>query len=1066
MRICTSARADARLRLARAWLAAFAPGTEVVILASSLDAAADLVRGIPGSTFGFHRFTLGSFAAVLAKQELAVRDLVSAGPVAIEALCARVAQDLAAKGHLGRYAEAADMPGFPRALARTLGELRGATTGTPASAVPLSNELARALAAFETALAAASLADRARVFQLATDVARDTHGRHPLLDHPILLLDAPVESRVEAGFIAALTARASEVLVTLPAGDEQSLGQLRAHGPTIEVVTTAATDSLGRVQQRLFTSMLEPHALDDTVHIFSAPGESRECVEVARRILRAAEQGVPFDRMAILLRSPESYRVHLGEALARAGVPSYFARGTRTPDPAGRAFLALLACTTERFSARRFAEYASLGEVPLADATGAPPPATDRWVPPDDELGPTSRIAPEPAAEPSEGEGLLRAPWRWERLLVDAAVIGGRERWERRLAGLEAQLQLEVADDEIDDAVRAAKQRTLVDLGHLRSFALPLLADLAALPATATWGAWIDRLSALATRALRTPDRVLATLAAFSPMREVGPVALAEIERVLAPQLRDLAMPPTGERYGKVFVAPITAARGLAFDRVFVPGLAERMFPQKVDEDPLLLDDARRRLGLDLPCREERLAGERLALRLAVGAAVRSVVLSYPRIDAEQGRPRVPSFYGLEVLAAAEGALPDFGELARRADTTGAIRIGWPAPAEALDAIDEAEHDLALLDGLVRTRSAPAGAANYLLGTNPHLARSLRSRGRRWQVTGWKPADGLVVSTDEARAALAAHQPTERSFSPTALEQLAACPLRFAYRTLMRLEPRTEPEPIEAIDPLMRGKLVHDAQFRLLLELRDAGMLPVRAANLDEARARLDVVLDRVVAQFHEELAPAIERVWTDSMASIRADLREWLRRTSENLEWTPHRFELAFGLERGDERDPQSVDEPVPLTCGLSVRGSIDLVEVGANGAVRAVDTKTGKAKWAQGSIVAGGRSLQPVLYALVLEQLLPEAGVAGGVLDYCTSRGDFQQVTVPLDVQARAAADTLGATVAEHLRKGFFPAAPSERECTYCDYRPICGPHEEQRAKKKQREPLAALTTLRRLP
>ena len=33
--------------------------------------------------------------------------------------------------------------------------------------------------------------------------------------------------------------------------------------------------------------------------------------------------------------------------------------------------------------------------------------------------------------------GTLRAPWRWERLLHDAAVLGGRERWKRRLDGLE-----------------------------------------------------------------------------------------------------------------------------------------------------------------------------------------------------------------------------------------------------------------------------------------------------------------------------------------------------------------------------------------------------------------------------------------------------------------------------------------------------------------------------------------------------------------------------------------------------------------------------------------------------
>ncbi|MEJ7599981.1 MAG: 3'-5' exonuclease [Kofleriaceae bacterium] len=155
---------------------------------------------------------------------------------------------------------------------------------------------------------------------------------------------------------------------------------------------------------------------------------------------------------------------------------------------------------------------------------------------------------------------------------------------------------------------------------------------------------------------------------------------------------------PGRRRYGQLLVAPIAAARGLAFDHVFVPGLAERMFPQKLVEDPLLLDDTRTRLGVELATRTDRLAEERLALRLAIGAARERVILSYPRIDLDGGRPRVPSFYGLEVLEAAEGTLPGFDELAKRADVTGAARIGWPAPAERLDAIDDAEHDLALLD--------------------------------------------------------------------------------------------------------------------------------------------------------------------------------------------------------------------------------------------------------------------------------------------------------------------------------------------------------------------------------
>src|SRR5207244_2658072 len=152
----------------------------------------------------------------------------------------------------------------------------------------------------------------------------------------------------------------------------RTLGALRMAG------ITDAGDALARVQKHLFAEA--PVAeLDASVALMSAPGESRECVEIARRVLHEAEAGVPFDRIAVLLRAPELYRVHVEEAMSRAGIPVHFDAGTRLPDPSGRAFLALLACAADGLSAHRFGEYLSLREVP----GDLPPPAAPRgdpWV--------------------------------------------------------------------------------------------------------------------------------------------------------------------------------------------------------------------------------------------------------------------------------------------------------------------------------------------------------------------------------------------------------------------------------------------------------------------------------------------------------------------------------------------------------------------------------------------------------------------------------------------------------------------------------------------------------------
>src|SRR5262249_53774474 len=158
-----------------------------------------------------------------------------------------------------------------------------------------------------------------------------------------------------------------------------------------------------------------------------------------------------------------------------------FARGAVRPDPAGRAFYSLLCCAAERLSAQRFAEYLSLSQVPVATDEGAPPeapPREERWVAPDQELvsRPLAKALTEAAASNGTATetandsspvigGQLRAPQRWERLIIDAAVIGGRERWHRRVDGLANQLRLQILELRQENEARATVlERTLQDL--------------------------------------------------------------------------------------------------------------------------------------------------------------------------------------------------------------------------------------------------------------------------------------------------------------------------------------------------------------------------------------------------------------------------------------------------------------------------------------------------------------------------------------------------------------------------------------------------------------------------
>jgi ATP-dependent helicase/nuclease subunit B len=1092
--ILKSPRAVERAAAVSDWLCRLTAGSEALIVAPNWDAADDLLRALAderGAVFAIHRLTLDKTISILATETLAERNLAPAVGLTITAIAARAIHKLTRSNSLGHFGTIADRHGFAAAVARSISELRLSRVAAQQlrSVDSLGPPLAALLDQYEQELENAKLADRAAMIAMASEaIAANPPPR--CVGLPTLFFDVPIRSRAEADFIGELAAHAERAMFTIAAGDirTEKYARMIFNDPILETAPVCLESSLAKLQDNLFeTNSPGERECGDSVKIFSAPGEARESVEIAREIQLYARAGLEFDRMAILLRASAPYNAHLEEALARAGVPAYFARGTRRPEPGGRALLTLLNCAAERLSARRFAEYLSLAQVPDPDAADSQAlfmAESDLLPLPESNAAGSPGLLDRPAAidDPVPVvEGSLRAPWRWEELIVEASVIGGRDRWRRRLNGLEEEFRAKMTEAE-DLEGRRRLQRRLIDLGHLQQIALPIIDALDSLPGYANWGEWLDALTALTKLAIRDVGPVLAALAELEPMAPIGPIALDEVRLVLAERLGKLTEQPPRRRYGSVYVAQAEDAYGLSFDVVFIPGLAERLFPQKLVQDPILPDRVREKLGDDLAVQDDRRIRERLALKLAAGAATRAVVLSYPRIDIDQGRPRVPSFYALEAMRAAEGRLRGFEELGLVASAVHELRLGWPAPRNPAEAIDNAEFDLALLDKLIDEEpDRTIGTARYLLTSphsNVHLTRSLRARGRRWRKR-WSVNDGLISADDDYRvreanypaeavtAALEKHGFLQRSFSATALQKFAECPYRFALYTIMKLEPREEIEPVESIDPLVRGAIFHEVQFNLLSVLRERGALPVTANNLESALRVVSEELGRVTDKYREQLAPAIDRVWDDGIASISADLSEWLRRGAEKGDrWQPYRFELSFGLRDREQADPMSREDPVAIAGGLKLRGSIDLVERDpARGHLRITDHKTGKARAAPNVMVGGGRVLQPLLYSLAAESLLTEP-VDSGRLYYCTLAGGFEQREVELTDASRDAARAVLKIIADALEAGFFPAAPDVRECQWCDYRLLCGPYEPRRSSVKASSRLTALRKLRELP
>ena len=488
-------------RLIAAAASALSQEPEKILIVPSIAAGDRFAHSLAAGALGLHRISLLSWAALQFRQHLAEKDLTPVGGLGLQAVVARALHGANLAGELRYFSPVSRLPGFAKALARTMEELRmaGVHPGQLQQAGEASADLARLLARYRDELETSRLADLAQMFESAGAAIRAGHGG-ARVGLPILALDVHLETAAQRDFFRAVAEKAPAVIAVVSSNEQVYEEILGVAAEDLDAVTDRTT--LGRLRRGLFSAesfdaAVAAPAPDGAFDIFSAPGEGLEAVEIARRMKKLASDGVPFDHMAVLLRSVERYQPLIEEALRRARIPAYFSRGSLRPATAGRAFLALLDCAAEKYSASRFAEYLSLSQVP-SQVSAEDAMADPEWIAPNDEaLGRDAQPGIEEAPRASEAAQVtgdtLRLPARWERLLFDAAVIGGRDRWKRRLQGLERELELRIAASErYDDTQRANLERQLQQLCELEKFALPVIEQLAALPSSAAWGEWLE----------------------------------------------------------------------------------------------------------------------------------------------------------------------------------------------------------------------------------------------------------------------------------------------------------------------------------------------------------------------------------------------------------------------------------------------------------------------------------------------------------------------------------------------------------------------------------------------
>lgn len=274
----------------------------------------------------------------------------------------------------------------------------------------------------------------------------------------------------------------------------------------------------------------------------------------------------------------------------------------------------------------------------------------------------------------------------------------------------------------------------------------------------------------------------------------------------------------------------------------------------------------------------------------------------------------------------------------------------------------------------------------------------------------------------------------QRPLSATAFGSLLACPWRFLQQRVLRRHTVPSPPARDRIEPLTYGKVFHAAAEEFLQEAGPA--LCRREGSPEDWQGRA-----RAVGLRHFEALMGEYPLWGEAR---QASERQRLLDQMEGLvrdEWQrePRQF-LAIEPRFGE---PRSLRLPTPGGA-VYLRGSMDRLDLLADGRVSVRDWKTGALQPVERIGPHAARDLQLGIYVLVLAEgglgERREVGEAAYVQPHASlpTQRTFREDNLD---RLREATGTWLGVARDLLVRQVFPRTTDARDCHFCAFRPLCG-------------------------